>query len=115
MTRNLIMNLQDTGTTAKYLIRDRDSEQRGLLVQRERVKHLRFHRLASRGHRQLAGTAWSAWAWLGPGRAAAVDLWCGQSGGCDRARDLVLGGESDGHFATVLVGVEVMTAWSKVR
>jgi hypothetical protein len=52
---------------------------------------------------------------VGSGRAAAVDRWCGQSDGCDRARDLVPGGESDGHFATVLVGVEAVTAWSEVR
>ena len=37
------------------------------------------------------------------------------SGGVGRARDLVPGGEPDGHFAAVFVGAEAVTAWSKVR
>ena len=66
---------------------------------------------------QAPSTCWNClerMGMVGSGQAA-VDLWCGQSGGCDRARDLVPGGESDGHFATVFVGVEAVTAWSKVR
>lgn len=46
--------------------------------------------------------------------SARAGLRCGRLGGC-RARDLVPGGEPDGHLAAVFLGAEAVTAGSKVR
>jgi len=49
--------------------------------------------------------------WIGP----RGDLWCGRSGGGDRARGVVLGGELAGYFVAVFVGAQPVKARLKVR
>jgi hypothetical protein len=64
-----------------------------------------------RGHRQLAEVVWR----YGHGWIGRVGLpWPG-SGRCGRAGDLVPGGESAGHFASVFLGAESVAARSEVR
>jgi hypothetical protein len=65
---------------------------------------------AASGHRQLAEVVWQyGHGWIGRVRSAGS-----VSGGCGRAGDLVPGGESAGHFASVFLGVESVAARSEV-
>ena len=60
-------------------------------------------------HRQLAGVVW----WYGHGWIGWVGL-RGPLGRCSGAGDLVPGGESAGHFASVFLGAESVAARPEV-